>query len=189
MTRSIRSKYYGFSRVLLPFLPHNMARPPKNMFATALRVSPQKNWRKTDSATFSVRTLCFSIDASLGAIGLFLPHNMTVERGQPHEGKKGKKATPRYVAEPFASLCCIDKGFGGICATLSGGNPPRYETNHRSPAMWAYNLLRTKYFHGVSSGNQHPSVLKSRYGKVSTFRISKSGISRYTFCISESEVL
>jgi hypothetical protein len=44
--------------------------------------------------------------------------------------KKGKKATPRYVAEPFTSLCCIDKGFGGICATLSGGNPPRYETNH-----------------------------------------------------------
>ncbi len=44
--------------------------------------------------------------------------------------KRGKKATPRYVAEPFASLCCIDKGLGGICATLSGGNPPRYETNH-----------------------------------------------------------
>jgi hypothetical protein len=34
------------------------------------------------------------------------------------------------VAEPFASLRCIDKGFRGICATLSGGNRPRYETNH-----------------------------------------------------------
>src|SRR5215211_5307974 len=33
--------------------------------------------------------------------------------------------------------------------------------------MWAYKLLRTKYFHGVSSGNQHPYLLKSRYGKVS----------------------
>jgi hypothetical protein len=32
--------------------------------------------------------------------------------------------------------------------------------------MWAYNLLRTKYFHGISSGNQHPCLLKSRYGKV-----------------------
>ena len=32
--------------------------------------------------------------------------------------------------------------------------------------MWAYKLLRTKYFHGVSSGNQHPYLLKSRYGKV-----------------------
>ena len=37
----------------------------------------------------------------------------------------------------------------------------------RSPEIWAYKLLRTKYFHGVSSGNQHPYLLKSRYGKVS----------------------
>jgi hypothetical protein len=36
-------KCYGFPRAHLPFLPHNMARPPKNMFATALRVSPKKN--------------------------------------------------------------------------------------------------------------------------------------------------
>ena len=42
----------------------------------------------------------------------------------------GKKATPRYVAESFTPLCCIYKDFGGICATLSGGNPPRYKTNH-----------------------------------------------------------
>src|SRR6266702_1667068 len=39
-------KCYGFPRAHLPFLPHNMARPPKNMFATALRVSPTKNVRK-----------------------------------------------------------------------------------------------------------------------------------------------
>ena len=32
--------------------------------------------------------------------------------------------------------------------------------------MWAYNLLRTQYFHGVSSGNQPPYLLTSRYGKV-----------------------
>mgnify|MGYP006996099461 CR=1 FL=1 len=37
----------------------------------------------------------------------------------------------------------------------------------RSPEMWAYKPLRTKCFHGVSSGNQHPYLLKSRYGKVS----------------------
>src|SRR6266516_4372184 len=36
----------------------------------------------------------------------------------PTRAKRGKKATPRYVAEPFASLRCIDKGFRGICATL-----------------------------------------------------------------------
>src|SRR6266851_6729592 len=37
----------------------------------------------------------------------------------------------------------------------------------RPPEIWAYNLLRTKYFHGVSSGSQHPYLLKSRYGKAS----------------------
>ena len=51
--------------------------------------------------------------------------------GSTKRAKRGKKATPRYVAEPFASLRCIDKGFRGICATLSGRNPPRYETNHK----------------------------------------------------------
>src|SRR4029434_4435233 len=39
----------------------------------------------------------------------------------------------------------------------------------RSPEMWACKLLRTKYFHGVSSGYQHPYLLKSRYRKVSLF--------------------
>src|SRR4030095_10147585 len=42
--------------------------------------------------------------------------------------------------------------------------------------MWAYKLLRTKYFHGVSSGNQHPYLLKLRYGKVSKYvRIYANG--------------
>src|SRR5215216_4007472 len=35
----------------------------------------------------------------------------------------------------------------------------------------AYKPLRTKHFHGISSGNQHPYLLKSRYGKVSIFGI------------------
>ena len=59
-------------------------------------------------------------------------------------GKKGKKATPRYVAEPFASLHCIDKGFGGICAILSGGNPPRYETNHNRFEVLSAGLVPTQ---------------------------------------------
>jgi len=37
----------------------------------------------------------------------------------------------------------------------------------QSPEMWACKHLRTKHFHRVSSGNQHPYLLKSRYGKVS----------------------
>src|SRR5437764_9815474 len=41
----------------------------------------------------------------------------------------------------------------------------------RPSEMWACNFLRTKHFHGVSSGNQHPYWLKSRYGKVSKVRL------------------
>jgi len=42
----------------------------------------------------------------------------------------------------------------------------------RSPEMWAYKPLRTKCFHGVSSGNQHPYLLKSRYGKVRNYPLT-----------------
>ena len=34
-------------------------------------------------------------------------------------------------------------------------------------AICAYNYLRIKRFHGISSGNQHLYLLQSRYGKVS----------------------
>jgi len=34
--------------------------------------------------------------------------------------KRIKKATPRYVAEPFTPLGCIYKDFGGVRAILSG---------------------------------------------------------------------
>src|SRR5512138_1784885 len=34
------------------------------------------------------------------------------------------------------------------------------------PEKYSYKALRIKHFHGVSSGNQHLYLLKSRYGKV-----------------------
>src|SRR5215216_1298835 len=50
---------------------------------------------------------------------------------------------------------------------VSGGQMPSQGPGRGgSPAMWAYKPLRTKYFHGASSGNQPPYLLKSRYGKV-----------------------
>src|SRR5258708_6615965 len=70
-----------------------MARPPKNFLARGFRVNHEK---KSCGATLSVRAICFSIGTTLGAIGLFLPHNMATERGQHQEGKKGKKR-PRHV--------------------------------------------------------------------------------------------
>src|SRR5712691_4837105 len=39
-------KCHGFPRARLPFLTHNMARPPKDICATDFRVSPRKNLRK-----------------------------------------------------------------------------------------------------------------------------------------------
>ena len=36
-----------------------------------------------------------------------------------------------------------------------------------SPEKCASKPLRIKHFHGVSAGNEHPYLLKSRYGKVS----------------------
>src|SRR5262245_16083684 len=45
---------------------------------------------------------------------------------------------------------------------VSGGQMPSQGPDRgRSPEMWAYKLLRTKYFHGVASGNQHPYLRKS----------------------------
>src|SRR5690242_9906125 len=101
MTKSIRAKCYGFPRVHLPFLPHNMARPPKDFLATGFRVNCEK---KSCGATLSVRALCFSIGAILGVLGPFLAHNMATERGQLQEGKKGKKGHATLCGR---TLCAI----------------------------------------------------------------------------------
>jgi hypothetical protein len=47
--------------------------------------------------------------------------------------------------------------------------PSQYPDTGLSPEKCAYKPLRIKYFHGVSTGNQHPYLLKSRYGKVRLF--------------------
>jgi hypothetical protein len=60
-------------------------------------------------------------------------------------------------------------------------SPSQGPDRGRSPEMWAYNLLRTKYFHGVLSGNKHPYLLRSRYGKV---RFFDEGRRNYGFRIS-----
>ena len=41
-----------------------------------------------------------------------------------------------------------------------------------NPQGWSLQPPRTKHFHGVSSGSQHPYFLKSRYGKAVQFRAS-----------------
>jgi hypothetical protein len=80
--------------------------------------------RLSGGATLYVRTIFFSIGATLRAIGLFLPHNMAIERGQHQEGKKRKKGLARLCGSTTGAIVFFYKGFGGIYATLSGAHPP-----------------------------------------------------------------
>src|SRR5215475_10364235 len=93
------------------FLTHNMARPPKDFFATDFRVSPRKICGKICRATLSGRSIFLSIEARFKVRGRFLPHIMAADTWRPHHGKKVKKATPRYVAGPLVPLSCIYRDF------------------------------------------------------------------------------
>src|SRR6516165_1412931 len=77
---------------------------PKTCWSQIFVSAPTKICAKMDGATLSGRALCVSIGATLGVIGLFLPHNMAAERGQHHEGKKGKKGHARLCGRTFWSI-------------------------------------------------------------------------------------
>src|SRR4029450_12060327 len=78
-----------------------MARPPKNFLATGFRVNREE---KICGAILSVRILCFNIGATLGAMGLFLLHNMATKRGQHQEGKKGEKGHATLCGRAFCAI-------------------------------------------------------------------------------------
>src|SRR6059058_2621591 len=105
-----------------------MARLPKDFLATGFRGNREK---KSVAPHYLSEPFASALAPLCGPSDFFCHIIWRQREGSTKRAKRGKKATPRYVAEPFASLRCIDKGFRGICATLSGGNPPRYETNHR----------------------------------------------------------
>src|SRR5437773_3466803 len=107
-----------------------MARLPKDFLATGFRGNREK---KSVAPHYLSEPFASALAPLCGPSDFFCHIIWRQREGSTKRAKRGKKATPRYVAEPFASLRCIDKGFRGICATLSGGNPPRYETNHTSP--------------------------------------------------------
>src|SRR5437763_17148999 len=104
-----------------------MARPPKDFLARGFRVNYEK---KAVAPHYLAEPFASALVPLRGPSDFFCHIIWRQREGSTKRAKRGKKATPRYVAEPFASLRCIDKGFRGICATLSGRNPPRYETNH-----------------------------------------------------------
>src|SRR5262249_32910145 len=116
-----------------------MARPPKDFLATGFRVNHEK---KSVAPYYLSEPFASALAPSWGPSDFFCHIIWRQRAGSTMRAKKVKKATPRYVAEPFASLYCINKGFGGVCATLSGGNPPRYETNHKP--CWRERLQRTR---------------------------------------------
>jgi len=89
----------------------------------------------------------------------------------PYHPLRTSCAEPRTRAHPMVS---------------GGQRPSQWSDRGRSPEMGAYKLLSTKYFHGVSSGNRHPYLLKSRYGKVSLMLVSpdrQASINAILICI------
>jgi hypothetical protein len=64
---------------------------------------------------------------------------------------------PNALLEPHAEDTPRHLRRRGLRSALTEDNPA---------AIWAYNLLRTKHFHGVPSARPHVDSLKSRYGKV-----------------------
>src|SRR2546427_11725020 len=72
--------------------------------------APRKIGKKIGGATLSGRTLYVSFSATLGAISLFMPHNMAAERGQHHEGKKGKKGHATLCGRTFCVIVlCLQR--------------------------------------------------------------------------------
>jgi hypothetical protein len=86
------------------FLTHNMARPPKDFFATDFRVSPRKICGKICRATLSGRAIFLSIEARFKVRGRFLPHIMAADTWRPHQGKKGQKGHATLCGRTFGAL-------------------------------------------------------------------------------------
>src|SRR5439155_24841134 len=106
-----------------------MARLPTDFLATGFRGNREK---KSVAPHYLSEPFSSALAPLCGPSDFFCHIIWRQREGSTKRAKSEQKATPRYVPEPFASLRCIDKGFRGICATLSGGNPPRYETNDKS---------------------------------------------------------
>jgi hypothetical protein len=97
------------------------------MWATGFRVNAKK---KSVAPHYLAEAFSSALKRGSEAKAFFCHISWRQTPSDHARAKRVKKATPCYAAELYASSRCIDKGFGGICATLSGGNPPRYETNH-----------------------------------------------------------
>src|SRR6267143_1410606 len=78
----------------MPFLTHNMARPPTDFCGACLRGHRRC---KIPDATLSGRAIFLSVEASARPIGLFLPHIMAADRL--------RKTRVKSVKKGHATLC------------------------------------------------------------------------------------
>src|SRR5262245_34154927 len=65
-----------------PFLTHNLARPPTDFCPTYFH---GRTLGKICCATLSGRTIFLSVEASMRAVGLFLPHILAVDRRSQYQ--------------------------------------------------------------------------------------------------------
>ena len=79
--------------------------------------------------------------------------------------KSHKKQWLVSLLSPLISL--VELRTRGHTMVTGLQTPSQCPNTGLSPEKCAYKSLRIKHFHGVSAGDQHPYLLKSRYGKVS----------------------
>src|SRR5215216_7696569 len=89
---------------------------------------------------------------------------------EEHPMKSHKKQWLVSLLSPLISL--VELRTKGHTMVSGLQTPSQCPNTGRSPEKCAYKPLRIKHFHGVSAGNQHPYLLKSRYGKVRPSRTS-----------------
>ena len=117
-------KCHGFPRARLPLLTHNMARPPKTFLPQIFGSVREKSVAKSVAPHYLAEPFSSALKPGSESEAFFCHISWRQAHGSHTRAKRGKKATPRYVAGQDAPLYCIYKDFGGIGATLSGGNPP-----------------------------------------------------------------
>src|SRR6266516_15901 len=119
-----------FDRIRGGSAPQNMARLPKDFLPQIFGSVREKSAENAVAPHYLAEPFSSALKPGSESEAFFCHIAWRQAHGSHTRAKKGKKATPRYVAGPFAPLCCVYSGFGGIPAILSGGNPPRYKTNH-----------------------------------------------------------
>ena len=126
-------------------------------------------WIAKGLMALSAVLLCHGIPSSVRKVNkpdfsvvLFRPHCMLLS--EEHPMKSHKKQWLVSLLSPLISL--VELRTRGHTMVTGLQTPSQCPNTGLSPEKCAYKSLRIKHFHGVSAGDQHPYLLKSRYGKV-----------------------